>query len=216
MKRIILGVLVAAAVGTTSMAQEAPDRKGPGHEMKRRHHRGGDEFKNLNLSEDQKAQFKALNEEHRKQMSELQKNDNITVKEWNSKKDALRKDHREKMQSLLTTEQKAQLEKSKLERRAKMEERAKARPDRYRSDKMKTSLGLTDEQSAKLNSNRTAMQEKMKAIREDKSLNDEAKKEQVKELMKKQRENMRSILTEEQLKKLDEQKQKRGAHKKIV
>ena len=80
-------------------------------------------------------------------------------------------------------------------------------------EKMKTDLGLTDEQSAKLKSDRTAMQEKMKAIREDKSLNDEAKKEQVKELMKKQKEDMRSILTEEQLKKLDEQKQKRPSIK---
>ena len=128
MKRIILSVLVAAAVVTTSMAQDIPERKRPGHEMKRKHHRGGDEFKNLNLSEDQKAQFKALHEENRKQMAELKKNDNITVKEWNGKKDALRKEHREKMQSLLTTEQKAQLEKSKLERKAKMEERSKARP----------------------------------------------------------------------------------------
>jgi Spy/CpxP family protein refolding chaperone len=211
MKRIILSVLVAAAVGTTSMAQEIPDRKGPGHEMKRRQHRGGDEFKKLNLSEDQKAQFKALHEENRKQMEELKKNDNITVKEWNSKKEALRKDHREKMQRLLTTEQKAGLEKSKLERKVKMEERSKTR-----MDKMKTSLGLTEEQSAKLNSNRAAMQEKMKAIREDKSLNDEAKKEQAKELMKKQKADMRSILTEEQLKKLDEQKKKRPSHRKIV
>jgi Spy/CpxP family protein refolding chaperone len=115
------------------------------------------------------------------------------------------------MQSLLTPEQKTQLEKSKLERKAKMEERSKAR-----MDKMKTDLGLSDEQSAKLKSNRTATQEKIKAIREDKSLNDDAKKEQAKELMKKQKENMRSILTEEQLKKLDEQKQKRASHKKIV
>jgi Spy/CpxP family protein refolding chaperone len=210
MKRIILSVLVAAAVVTTSMAQEIPDRKVAGHEMKRRHHRG-DEFKKLNLSEDQKAQFKALNEENRKQMAELKKIDNITVKEWNSKKEALRKDHREKMQTLLTAEQKAQLEKSKLERKAKMEERSKAR-----MDKMKADLGLTDEQSSKLKSERAVMGEKMKAIREDKSLDDQAKKEQAKELKKKQKENMRSILTEEQLKKLDEQKQKRGSHKKIV
>ena len=210
MKRIILSALVAVAVVTTSMAQEIPDRTAPNYEMKRRHHRG-DEFKNLNLSEDQKAQIKALNEENRKQMAELKKNDNITVKEWNSKKEALHKDYREKMQSLLTTDQKAQLEKSKLVRKAKMEERSKAR-----IDKMKVDLGLNDEQTAKLKSERAAMQEKMKAIRDDKSLNDEVKKEQVKELMKKQKENMRSILTEEQLKKWDEQKQNRTSHKKIV
>ena len=46
-----------------------------------RHHRG-DELRKLNLSEEQKAKFKALHEENRKQMEELRKNDNITVKEW--------------------------------------------------------------------------------------------------------------------------------------
>ena len=210
MKKIMLSVCIAALVATTMQAQEIRDREpGKQHMMKRHHH--GEAFKNLNLSEDQKAQFKALNEENRKQMAELKKNDHITVKEWNSRKEALRKDYREKMQSLLTTEQKTQLEKSKLERKTKMEERSKARMDR-----MKTDLGLSDEQSAKLKSQREAMHQKMKTIREDKSLNDEAKKEHVKELMKKQKANMRSILTEEQLKKLDEQKQKRASHKKIV
>jgi hypothetical protein len=81
---------------------------------------------------------------------------------------------------------------------------------------MKQTLNLTDEQSAKLKTNREAMQQKIKSIREDQSLNDESKKEKVKELMKQQKENMRSILTEDQLKKLDELKQKRGTRKKIV
>ena len=42
----------------------------------------------------------------------------------------------------------------------------------------------------------------MKAIRENKSLSDENKKEQMKGLMKGQKETMKSILTEEQLKKM--------------
>lgn len=49
---------------------------------------------------------------------------------------------------------------------------------------MKTELGLTDAQSAKIESNRKEMGEKMKTIRENKSLSDEQKKEQMKELMK--------------------------------
>jgi len=123
----------------------------------------------------------------------------------------LQKDYREKIQNLLTPEQKTQLEKEKLERKAKMEERSKAR-----MDKMKTDLGLSDEQLVKLKSERAGTQEKMKAIRDDKSLDDHAKKEKARELMQKQKESMRSILTEEQLKKLDEQRQKRVSHKKIV
>ncbi|MGB3089962.1 MAG: hypothetical protein WBB20_08350, partial [Chitinophagaceae bacterium] len=74
---------------------------------------------------------------------------------------------------------------------------------------MKTELGLTDAQSAKIESNRKEMGEKMKTIRENKSLSDEQKKEQMKELMKKQKENMKSVLTEEQLKKLKDTNHKR-------
>lgn len=201
---------MVALVVTTIKAQEPRDREHRNHQMMKRHHRG-ETFKNLNLTQDQKVQFQSLNEEHRKQMAELRKNDNITVKEWNSKKDALQKDHREKIQTLLTPEQRTQLEKEKLERKAKMEERSKVR-----MDKLKTDLGLSDEQLVKLKSERAAAQGKIKVIREDKSLDDQAKKEQVRELMQKQKESMRSILTEEQLKKLDEQRQKRGSHKKIV
>ena len=201
---------MVALVVTTIKAQEPRDREHRNHQMMKRHHRG-ETFKNLNLTQDQKVQFQSLNEEHRKQMAELRKNDNITVKEWNSKKDALQKDHREKIQTLLTPEQRTQLEKEKLERKAKMEERSKVR-----MDKLKTDLGLSDGQLVKLKSERAAAQGKIKVIREDKSLDDQAKKEQVRELMQKQKESMRSILTEEQLKKLDEQRQKRGSHKKIV
>ena len=48
------------------------------------------------------------------------------------------------------------------------------------------------------------MAEKIKSIRENKSLSDEKKREEMKELMKKQKETMKSILTEEQMKKLQE------------
>ncbi|MGZ8558554.1 MAG: Spy/CpxP family protein refolding chaperone [Chitinophagaceae bacterium] len=209
MKKIMLSVFVAALVVTTSQAQETEDRKPGKHQMMRKHHRG-EEFKNLNLTEDQKVKFKTLNEENRKKMSELKKNDNITMKEWRSKMDAQRKEHRAKVQNLLTDEQKAQLEKSRQERNAEFSEKSKVR-----MEKMKTDLGLSDEQYGKLKSNREAMAEKMKALWEDKSLNDESKKDQVIELRKKQKEDMKSILTEEQLKKFEEQKHQRSSHKKI-
>ena len=209
MKKIMLSVFVAAIVVTTAQAQDIKDRETGKHQMMRKHHRG-DEFNTLNLTEDQKAKFKTLNEENRKQMSELKKNDNIPVKEWRSKMDAQRKEHRAKVQNILTDEQKAQLEKSRQERAAMSLERSNTR-----MEKMKTDLGLSDEQYGKLKSNREAMAGKMKALRDDKSLNDENKKEQVKELRNKQKEDMKSILTEEQLKKWEEQKHQRSSHKKV-
>jgi Spy/CpxP family protein refolding chaperone len=68
-------------------AQEISDRKHDGihrQEGHKKHH--GKEWADLNLSEDQKTKFKALNEEHRKQISELKKQDNITVKESREKR----------------------------------------------------------------------------------------------------------------------------------
>ena len=58
---------------------------------------------------------------------------------------------------MLTNEQKAQLEKSRQERKVQMEERAKVRPDSHRVEKMKENLNLSEEQSAKLKSNREAV-----------------------------------------------------------
>lgn len=192
--------MVVLSVVATANAQEIPERKSERPQMmERKHHRDGMDLKKLNLTEDQKAKFKSQKEAFHKQMEELKKNDNITVKEWRSKMENLRKEHKASMDGILTPEQKTQMQKMKEEGKAKREAF-----DKKRGERMKTELGLTDEQSAKMESNRKEMGEKMKAIRENKSLNDDQKKEQMKELFKKQKENMKSVLTEEQLKKLKE------------
>ena len=81
---------------------------------------------------------------------------------------------------------------------------------------MKAELGLTDEQAIKMKSSREAMSAQLKSLRENSSLTDDARKEQAKELIKKQREEMKSILTEEQFKKWNEQKKHKPHRKKIV
>jgi Spy/CpxP family protein refolding chaperone len=201
MKKIIVTAVVMAFATLTMNAQDGKDG---GH---MRHHRGhGQEaFQELNLSADQKAKFKSLNEDFRSQMGELKKKeDNITVKEWKTQMESLRKDRHAKMQNILTSDQKAQLEKMKQDRKAKHEADGKAR-----QEKMKARLGLTDDQVAKLNSNRSETSAKMKALRDDKSLNDDQRKQQVQELRKKQKESFESILTKDQLQKLHEGHQKR-------
>lgn len=204
MKKIIALFLVATVTSLSVNAQEIPERKREGfkhHEQHGRmqHHRGGLDMKKLNLTDAQKEQFKAQRENFKKQMEELKKNENITVKEWKSRMENLRKENKTKMDGILTSDQKAQIEKMKTEQKAMHEIDAKAR-----AEKMKLKLGLSDEQSAKLQKNRTEMAEKIKAIHENKSLTDERKREEMKELMKKQKETMKSILTEEQMKKLQE------------
>lgn len=207
MKKII-GLFLVAAIGVTSVnAQEIPERKTEHPRMmhKGKHHRGGMDLKKLNLTEDQKAKFKSQRESFKKQMEELKKTDDITVKEWKSKMETLRKENKVKMDAILTTEQKAQLEKQKAEQKTKMQDFQKEH-----AQKLKERLNLTDEQSTKLEANRKEIGEKMKSIREDKSLSDEQRKEKIKEAMKSNKEKMKSILTEEQLKKMQETRHKRG------
>ena len=212
MKRIILSALVLS-MAVATQAQEIPERKTERPEKHQRGERGkgrdGMDFKALGLTEDQKAQMKAQRETFHKQMAELKKNDGITVKESRTRMEALRKENKEKTEKIFTAEQKAKLEKMKTEGRAKREAMG-----RERGAQMKERLGLSAEQSAKLEKNRTEMSAKMKAIRENNSLSNEQKREQSKELMKAQKENLKSVLTEEQLKKLKEDGHKRGKGKK--
>ena len=197
MKRVLTAAACLLLVTVNTQAQ------GPGHPGK--HHRGeGGIFHQLNLSEDQKAELKTQREAFKKQMEALKKKEDITVKEWRQQKETLLKQQHEQMQSLLTADQKAQLEKMKKDRKAMREVHAKAR-----MEKMKIKLGLSNEQSARLEKQRTALESQLKAIRESQA--DRNKKhEQVKELMQKHKEDMKSVLTEEQKKKMEEMRKQHG------
>lgn len=211
MKKIMLPALVLA-LAFTANAQEIPERKAAHpplmhHRIQKAKHDRMMVLKQLNLTDAQKAQFKTEKEEFRKKMEDLQKNDGITVKEWRMRRENLRSDHRAKMESIYTPEQRAQLEKMKKDRQLKQQDMMKKRADR-----MKTHLGLSDEQSAKLEKSRKEMGEKMKAIRENKSLSEIQKREEMRELAKQQHENLKAILTEEQLKKMKEGKRPGPGH----
>ena len=201
MKKFIVCTFVLAVAIQGIKAQEIPERT---RETINRHHRDG--VNRLNLSEEQKAKFKSLNEDFRTQMEELKKKDDITVKEWRSRMENLRKDHRDKISSLLTDDQKNQLKKSREARQLRQSDRRKEGFDR-----MRTRLNLTDDQAAKLKQSHSDMAEKIQSIREDQSLTDDQKKKQVKELKKKNQENLKTILSEDQLKRLHEKQVRRPA-----
>ena len=201
MKKFIVCTFVLAVAIQGIKAQEIPERT---RETINRHHRDG--VNRLNLSEEQKAKFKSLNEDFRTQMEELKKKDDITVKEWRYRMENLRKDHRDKISALLTDDQKNQLKKSREARQLRQSDRRKEGFDR-----MRTRLNLTDDQAAKLKQSHSDMAEKIQSIRENQSLTDDQKKEQVQELRKKNQENLKTILSEDQLKRLHEKQVRRPA-----
>lgn len=182
---------------TMGLALQAQETRGQEGMKRKSHHKMA--FEKLNLSEEQKAQMKTENEAFRKKMAELKKEENITVKEYRSKMESFRKEHHSKMQGLLSTEQKAQMEKLKLDRKE-----MHMKHDKMRGERLNEKLGLSADQAEKMKKNHAELQEKIKAVKEDAKLEREAKSEKIKSLMKENHEKTKSILTEEQLKKLKE------------
>jgi Spy/CpxP family protein refolding chaperone len=199
MKRIIFSALIAVAVaGSASAQDQQPRREGFG-----RHHQGM--MQQLNLTDEQKAEMKTINEDFKKQFTDLQKNEDITVKEWKSRMKSIREDHKNKVQQVLTAEQKASMEKIRQDRKGKMHKRG----GKHGMDKLKKELNLTAEQESALKQQRTDMMQKIKAIKEDKSLSDEQKKAEMKKFREQQHQSLKSILTEEQINKLQQKKSHR-------
>jgi len=194
MKKLIGSLLALTLIVSAAQAQEQKMEGRHG-----RHHRKEMFAKQLNLTEDQKKQLKDINADAKKQMAELKKNDNMTVKDFNSRKEAIRKQQHDKMLALLTPDQKAQMEKMKQDRMAKGKER-----HQRGLENMKTQLNLTDDQVTRLKASHDGFEAKAKEIRSNSALSDDQKKEQFKELAKQQREETKSILTKEQLQKMQE------------
>src|SRR5688572_1919473 len=117
MKKALIGMALAAFVVTGACAQ---DQSTGLTERSKGHHRM-DKLQQLNLSDEQKTELKSINEDYKQQMTDLKKSeDKITVTEWKSKMSTMRKDHHEKVQKLLTDEQKASLKNMKHERKRDM------------------------------------------------------------------------------------------------
>lgn len=219
MKKIAIGT-IALLIGISGLqAQEKTEKSASSKEF---HKHGGKpgmrskhdmDYKKLNLTAEQQAQLKKIQEDFKGKMDELKKSEaTTTAKDYKEKKTAIAKQHHDQMQNVLTKEQKDQLAGMRTERGRKFDNehnrRVESGPGRG-MDRMKTELGLSDEQSAKMKTLQEDTRAKMKSIRENQLLSEDEKKEQVKAAMKDQHEGMNKILTPEQQKKMENMKPKR-------
>ncbi len=172
------------------------------HDQIMNHHKMGDK---LNLTEAQRQQMKSINMDFKNRLQELKKNDNMTVKEFNAKKEALMQERKQKTQALLTAEQKNQMKQFKKEHSDKREiESGK------RIEKMQTNLGLSNDQVAKMKAQKEIYKSRTEAIKNNQSTGNERKKEQLKALREERKNSFKSFLTPEQLQKLEAMKNKRS------
>jgi Spy/CpxP family protein refolding chaperone len=205
MKKLLIPLIAIFALTATANAQDKMGKKGHHHK-----HQKGMMAKQLNFTDAQKAQAKTINEDTRKKMQELNKNESITVKEQRDRRAAILKERKTKMDGLLTAEQKTKMTQLKAERKVKNEEGYAKR-----LDKMKTNLSLTDEQVAKLKNQRAATMAKAEKIKSNESLSREQKKAQMMALKTQAKEQHNKILTPEQLKKKEEMKKNHGDRSRV-
>lgn len=200
MKKLLIPIIAIFALTVTATAQDKMGKKG--HHQK---HQKGMMAKQLNLTDVQKNQAKTINEDSRKKMQDLNKNESLTVKEMRDRKAAIKKERKTKMDGLLTADQKTKRTQINAEQKVKKEERYAKH-----IDKMKTNLNLSDAQVTKLKAQRSGLQEKAEKIKNNESLSREQKKEQMMALKSEAKDQHKKIFTPEQLKKREEMKKNRG------
>jgi len=209
MKKIFGTLLAVAMFSIAANAQEKREMK-PGndamhhgrHQMGKHHNRHM--MKDLNFSDAQKKQLKANREEYKMKLQQLKQEPNITLKAFNEKKQALNKEQKEKMQSLLTAEQKTKLAELKVKR----EQERTARQNQH-FEKLKTTLALSNEQAAQWKAQNETVHNNLQAIRENESLSREEKRQQMKAIKDASMAQHKSILTAEQQQKMEEMKKER-------
>jgi len=213
---IVIGITMAATVTRAQTTDSVPPVNSS-HQRNWKMHPSGKQgdaanfhrgrfmmMRDLNLTDAQKQQAKALREEYNTKVRLLEKDDNITLKDYRAQKAKLEQERKAKFQDILTTGQKNMLAAAKKERTDKMQLMAQKRLARMKAD-----LNLSDDQVAKIQDQRQRSMEQMRAIRDNTTLSSEEKKEQMMDLRKRSHDSMHSILTAGQLKKMEDMRNKR-------
>jgi Spy/CpxP family protein refolding chaperone len=207
MKKILTGFLaIALSVGAAqAQTKDSSFRKDKRHHKE---HRMGS-FQSLNLSEEQKAKMKSLREDFRKQHDALKAQEStLTVTQMKERRKALATEQRSKFENIFTAEQKAQLAQMKKNGKAKGHYKGgKAR--KLEGARVADELNLTEDQKSRMAKLREDFRTQAEAIRKNSSLDKEAQKKALKQLHEKNKEQMKSVLTAEQIQKIESQRGKR-------
>ena len=149
--------------------------------------------KMLNLSQEQKAALKSIKEVTKQKMDLLEQQQSITVKEYNDRKTAIRKEAKLKRESLLTKEQTEKVASFKKEQESKKKEMFEKR-----LENMSITLALTDEQIKQIRMLHEKSKMESAKIKSNEKWNDQEKRMQMKALKKNNEAFRNKILTEEQ------------------
>jgi Spy/CpxP family protein refolding chaperone len=204
MKRILTGAMVFMLFAGSAQAQSKQDTA-------RHHHKDGREMmaKQLNLTADQQSKLKTIHENERKEMEGL-KTKSLTADQFKAQRKDLHKKYQDQVQAVFTPAQKAQMETFRAERKqngGKKGQWQKGGNDMAkRGGEFQKELNLTQTQKDQLSKMRSEVKSQVQSIRNDQSLTQDQKKEKMHSLKKEEQQKFKSVLTKEQLDKLESMK----------
>lgn len=196
MKKLLIPICICLLVITTATAQQQKTGK-PHH----KEHNRKELVKKLNLTPTQQTQVKTINQNFKEKTKALKANDNMTLGEFKKQQQDLKQQRKAAFTATLTAQQKATLEQEKINKQAEKKERMAAH-----FEKMKTKLALTQQQEAQIKTKQSEIQQQVDVIKNNNNLSQQQKREQIKALKENQKSYLKSLLTVEQLQKLEQRK----------
>lgn len=205
MKNIVTGIIVISTLSFSAHAQVQRNTN-DSNKMNQLAKKGDKDWlkDRLNLTSSQKEQMKAINEAFREKLQAVIRNESLTHEQRRAQREALNEEKNNKILAILTSEQK----------KIFMENRKNPGMDgswdkpkgEGGMEQMRSALGLTEEQVAKIKTSNGAYLQKERAIYDNQSLTADEKDKQLDNLKKEREQAFRSYLTKEQAAKLEAMK----------
>lgn len=183
-KLATLGILgLTTIVGASFPAQAEPNGGSNGAPHAGRKHRG--EWAGLNLSAEQKAQIKTIMQNARANVQAVRNDTSLSPAEKKAQLKAIHADSKSRISAVLTPEQQAKWKAMRQEKRDTLRE-----------------LGLSESQKAQIKAIRQNSKAQIATVRNDTSLSDVQKREQIRAIRRDSMQRVAAILTPEQRAKL--------------
>lgn len=158
----------------------------------------------INLTAEQKAQFKTIHQSIREQLMALRNDQTLSPEQRQAKARSIREGAHQQILGILTPQQQELMKNNRRERR----ERGFGRED-GRGGADRAALGLTADQKSQLKSIHQSTREQVNGIRNDSTLTSEQKAEKIRSLHQGVRQQVSGILTPEQREKMKEGRRNR-------
>ena len=186
------GVVIVSSLGVPALHAQERREFSPGRAAERLAER-------LNLTEAQKSTVQSYLQDQQSQMQVLRNDTTLTRDQRAQRAREITGQTRDKIQSLLTVEQKQKAEDLRTQARERVQQRAGEQFDRTAR-----LLDLTPEQKTQMQSVLDSQRTQLQALRDNTSLTPEARREQAQAIRQQTSNNIRSLLNPTQQQKLQD------------